>query len=173
MSTQTPVRVKLLLTRIYTVEQLGVLLAVGAPPQRAWTVEDLAGATRLPPNDVQNALHQLAKMPLMARSAEGLWGLLPDPETREVVANLVEVYQDNPVPVLRALSDNALERIRLAASRLLALRYGRGEPGSGSDLRSSGGSDPITGDVMTGDSLVPSIVLEHTAVGSRNGPRRD
>jgi DNA-binding IclR family transcriptional regulator len=110
--------VRALLRRIETYEQLDVVLVMAHEPERVWTADALAERVRLPAGGLQEGLDSLSAQGLLSRAGEG-WRL-PDAQTQELACQLLEAYRENVLEVVRELTENAMERLRVNALRTFA-----------------------------------------------------
>jgi hypothetical protein len=113
--------VEQLLRRLETYEQLHVLLAVTKDAQRAWSADELQQQTRLSAEGLQDTLRLLTSAGLLEPVAgESRWTLAPSAHLQEAAAQLLTTYQDNVLVIVKALTDNALERVRTKALHTFA-----------------------------------------------------
>jgi len=114
----------LLHDRIETYEQLEILRLLHRNRVDTWTAERIAQQLNLTPTLVSSALDGLcANAFVKARSVlhDGAmaYALAPPPRG-ETLARLVEVYEEQPIEIIKLMSANAIERVRTAALRAFA-----------------------------------------------------
>ena len=84
--------------------------------------EHVANQVRLPVPSVEPALSELVRRDLLAASktVTSEFQYVPDPARREAIAHLAREYRENPVLVMKLLTENAIERVRTAALKTFA-----------------------------------------------------
>lgn len=113
---------RLLLRRIETHEELGCLLIMATEPDRVWTLEDLVATGRLTPEAARTCLDRLVESAVVGRPSDALlaWMLASDPATREAAVQLIAVHRNEVTEIVRAMTEDAIERVRTAALRTFA-----------------------------------------------------
>jgi len=111
----------LLRERIGSYEQLQILLQL-FEDRRAWSAQALAAHLRLSAALISDALAALVARGLVAAGCE-----LPEPDYRyasgrhdAAVAGLAKAYQEQPLAVVRMLTELSIERVRADALRAFA-----------------------------------------------------
>ena len=101
-----PVR-DLLLGPIDSMDQVQILAVLASDPRRAWTSDEIAGATRLPSAPVMTLLRQLASAELVGQTLEGdeerFTNGASTATARGAVAELLDMYNTRPVTLVRAI----------------------------------------------------------------------
>ncbi len=109
--------------RLGSVEEVVVLCALHEQRERTWSASALGERINIAPTLIESAARALSAARLVAVTHVG-----PDdafrytPESEEVdaaVDALVRAYAEEPIAVMRALSEDALERVRAAAAQTL------------------------------------------------------
>ena len=107
-----------LLDRLESYEQLHVVVRVATDPGGRWTVERLAeGQDGV---DVDSIVDDLVDDGVLARHPDGSVALAADPRLAEAAAGLLRSWREDPLPILQALTDRAMERLRSATARTFA-----------------------------------------------------
>lgn len=114
-----------LLDHVFGYEQLAALLHLVRAPEQELTAEDVAAATSLAADTAEAALAELAAEGELVTAVLRAGGAayLYRPRTQEahlLIQKLVEIYQQQPLAIVRMLSKNALQRVRSAAAVRLA-----------------------------------------------------
>jgi hypothetical protein len=99
--------------RIATYEQLEILVRL-AESQTAADVTSLASGLRLAPESALEALEALVSAALVVKlGREGVYEYAPRrPELDTVTKQLVALYRANRFGVVKAMTDNSLQRLR-------------------------------------------------------------
>ena len=112
---------KLLRDHIASYEQLELLLLLRAELEHAWTAEALSARLRIPASLALLALDELQTDGLVGargRGREKQYAYLTQSNHVEAaLEHLVTAYREHPIPILRQMSANAIERVRTAALR--------------------------------------------------------
>lgn len=115
---------RLLRDHIESYEQLELLLLLRAEPDHPWTVDALSARLRIPASLVLLALDALQTAGFVnARpfGAEKQYACVAQTDYVEAtLARLVQAYREHPIPILKQMSANAIERVRTAALRTFA-----------------------------------------------------
>lgn len=114
----------LLRDRVETFEQLKILLLLRQGADRAWTPESVAKKLNLPLASVGEALDHLCRRNLLdVRVGEQSLVFRYAPGTTDLdraVTDLAEAQMKNEIEVMKVMSANAVERVRLSALRLFS-----------------------------------------------------
>jgi hypothetical protein len=125
--------VQLLRERVTSVEGLEALLLLRRTRGRTWAAADVAARLGLPEDGLLPELERLEKRGLAtSKRVEGelVWAYAPRSlELDAVVARLAELHDARTLEVVRFLSADAVERIRMAAARAFTDPSRRGERG--------------------------------------------
>ena len=115
---------RLLRDNIESYEQLELLLLLRTELDHPWTVEALSARLRIPGSLGSLALDELTKagfVEVRARGAEKQYTYVAQSNDVEAtLQRLVQAYREHPIPVLKHMSANAIERVRTAALRTFA-----------------------------------------------------
>jgi len=122
---ELPPEVALLLRdHIESYEQLELLLLLRAEPDRSWTEEALGARLCLPVSLITEALARLQSAGLANVSETGAKKehqyRLQDERIEATVSELARAYRDHPMPLIRLMTANAIERVRSSALRAFA-----------------------------------------------------
>jgi len=117
--------VRLLLhEHIESYEQLEMLLLLRADETTTWTQETLGERLRMTSSLVQAALQGLESAGFVeARAHEGgkrYSYVCQSDDVEATISRLVAAYRENPIPIIKVMSANSLERLRTAALRTFA-----------------------------------------------------
>jgi hypothetical protein len=113
-----PENVRRLLRHIETYENLGALILVNAEPGRDWTVDEVGERLKVTSSAASEVLNDLTRLTLLVAVAEGKFRCASTPrEGVATVEQLIGIYRDDPVVVIRELTQNALDRVRTHALR--------------------------------------------------------
>lgn len=124
VSDSLPQEVESLLgAHVESYEQLAVLLLVQSEPDRQWSAEDLAHNLR-----IALSIAAESAMDLCSRGLVRVAGRKPSPHYQyaatgsiaSAVSQLAVEYARNPLGVVKALSANAIRRVRTSALRAFA-----------------------------------------------------
>ena len=112
---------ELLTNRIDSFEKLELVVALHAAPRMAMPIDELCRALKLPTAVVRQAALELRSASLVQMTSSGDVQLLP-PTSRDhaLVSELVQLYQDERLGVVKAMGEIAVARIRGMASRVFA-----------------------------------------------------
>lgn len=106
---------------IESYEQLELLLIVRADRESRWTEGSLGTRLRLSPSPVRAALDRLAAAGFVERQAhsgeDSYAYVCQSEETEATIAQLAASYREYPIPIIKLMSANAIERLRTAALR--------------------------------------------------------
>jgi DNA-binding MarR family transcriptional regulator len=124
----------LLRTCVTSYEELEVLLLLAREPGDAVTAAAVADRVRTPVSAVAAALGTLVDAGLVEAGPGGdTFRYQPRAELGAAVARLLEEARENPVAIIRAMSANAIERIRMSAVNMFADAFVLGRDGSKRD----------------------------------------
>ena len=122
MPTQLTAAVNELLTnRIDSFEKLEVIVALYGAPRSTMSVEELCRALKLSRDVIREAVVGLRGAALVELTNQGQVQLLP-PTSRDhaAVVELVTLYNDDRLTLVKAIGENAVARIRNMASHAFA-----------------------------------------------------
>ena len=106
---------------IESYEQLELLLIVRADRESCWTEETLGARLHIAASPVRAALDRLASAGLVQRQAhqgQNRYAYVCQSEAGEAtIGRLAAAYRDYPIPIIKLMSANAIERLRTAALR--------------------------------------------------------
>ncbi len=115
---------RLLRDQIESYEQLELLLLLRTELDHPWTAEALSSRLRIPASLVVAALDELQTARLVEARPLGAarqYAYVPQsPHAEATLGRLVQAYREHPIPVLKQMSANAIERVRTAALRTFA-----------------------------------------------------
>lgn len=132
----------LLRTCVSSYEELEVLLLLAREPDEHVTAAAVADRVRVPVPAVVAALDTLVDAGLLeADRAAGTFGYRPRADRAAAVARLLEEARENPVAIIRVMSTNAIERIRLSAVNMFADAFVLGRDGSRGQARDGDTTD--------------------------------
>lgn len=117
-----------LLHNVESYEQLEVLLLLGSSPKLAWRVAAIAQRSQRTESIVADALQHLCERRLVSKAGgiDAFHCAALDATAGEAVAQLVQMYEASPHILMRAMTANAIERLRAnAAGAFDALRTSR------------------------------------------------
>jgi len=122
MSGELPLDVlELLRERVLGLDGLKVLLLLREEPSTGWTAFPVVARLDLPKAWAEGSLEDLCAAELLEKDdTDEEPRFFYRPATLAIdatVARLAEIYEERPADVIRTLNDNALERVRMAASR--------------------------------------------------------
>jgi hypothetical protein len=113
---------------------LKVLLLLHEDAAKRWTASTLAAQLGLPEAWVEGSLEHLRAAALLVadghETERRFFYCLGTPAIEATLARLAQISEERPADVIRALNNDALERVRLAASRAFRgfeLARGRGD----------------------------------------------
>lgn len=130
----------LLRTCVGSYEELEVLLLLAREPGDAVTAAAVADRVRAPVPVVAAALGTLVGAGLVEAGPDGAtFRYLPSTDLGAAVAQLVEEARENPVAIIRVMSANAIERIRMSAVDMFADAFVLGRDSSTRDGPVRGG----------------------------------
>jgi hypothetical protein len=105
---------------IETYEELEALLLLSRTPEK-WSTVALCKELRVSEAEVDAALEALVARGFVVKEADGSHSLFrADPELVDVLEQLAAVYAENPIDVVKAMSANAIQRVRNAALQAFA-----------------------------------------------------
>lgn len=111
----------LLATRIDSFEKLELVVALSGEPRATSSVERMAERLGVARHLLREAAMGLNADSLVELTSAGELQLLPPTDRdREAIAELVALYNDDRMAVVKALGEVALDRIRGMASRVFA-----------------------------------------------------
>lgn len=112
---------ELLANRIDSFEKLDLVLALHAQPRATMTVEALCRALKLPRDVIRQTAIELRGAALMELTMSGEVQLLPPTSNdHQAVTELIQLYNEDRVTVVRAIGEIAVARLRRMASRAFA-----------------------------------------------------
>lgn len=115
---------KFLHAHIASYEQLELLLALRGDQARSWTEEALCERLSINPASLRGAVEGLQSGHFLATRAQGgesYYSYLPQREDVEAtIGRLAATYREYPIPIIKHMSANAIERLRSAALRTFA-----------------------------------------------------
>jgi len=115
---------ELLREHIESYEQLELLLIIRADMESVWTEETLATRFRIPTSLVLAALDGLESagfIEVRRQGSEQRYVYLRQSDKVEAtISSLAMAYRENPIPIVKLMSANAIERLRTAALRTFA-----------------------------------------------------
>jgi len=115
---------KLLRDHIESYEQLELLLLLRAQLEHTWTVEALSARLRIPASMALLALDELQTDGFVGARGPGLEKqyayVAQSNHVEATLERLVTAYREHPIPILKQMSANAIERVRTAALRTFA-----------------------------------------------------
>lgn len=107
--------------RIAGVDELEALLLLRSDAARGWTAAAVALALDRPESWAAPALESLCNAELLVSrggdTEERRFSYQPAPAFESVVTSLAHLYDEQRADILRALNDNAVERIRAAVAK--------------------------------------------------------
>jgi hypothetical protein len=116
--------VRLLLDqRVDSIEKLSILVLLHGEPDRAWSPETVSERLNLPGRAVSDALDALCAASLLDVRVGSTLLFRYKPIDRELASTaeeLIALYLREPVPVLKVLTANALDRARSSLGRAFA-----------------------------------------------------
>ena len=111
----------LLRVHVGSYEHLAVLLQVFREPQKEWSIQELSAALRIASKLVESALTDLCRAKLVLPDAtEHSYRYAGTGSMDATVAVLAREYAENPVGIVKMLSDSAIQRLRTSALRALS-----------------------------------------------------
>lgn len=112
----------LLRDRVQDFDALEVLMLLSGEPTRTWTAAEVARQLTIKPAVAEAALVELGRRGLAGAPAElGRFIFQPDsPETADAVERLARAYRSARLDVMKAMSDNAIARMRTKTMHLFA-----------------------------------------------------
>ena len=124
-ASEPPPDVQILLRdHIESYEQLELLLLMRADRATVWTEETLSVRLRLALSLVGAALDRLKLAGFVEAQAHGnerRYAYLPQRDSVEATINrLAAAYREYPIPIIKLMSANAIERLRTSALRTFA-----------------------------------------------------
>ena len=139
--------------RIAGVDELEALLLVRSDAARGWTAAAVASTLDRPESWAVSALESLCAAELLVSrdgdTEERRFSYQPAPAFESVVTSVAHLYDEQRADVLRALNDNAVERIRGAVAKTFsgafdggkkkARKRGGKKSGNGKNGRREGG----------------------------------
>lgn len=130
----------LLRTCVGSYEELEVLLLLAREPGDPVTAPAVADRVRAPVPVVVAALGTLVDAGLVEADPDGAtFRYRPRADLGAAVAQLVEEARENPVAIIRVMSANAIERIRMSAVNMFADAFVLGRDSSKRDGQVKGG----------------------------------
>ena len=117
--------------RIAGVDELEALLLVRSDAARGWTAAAVALALDRPESWAAPALESLCTAELLVSrggdTEERRFSYQPAPALESVVTRLAHLYDEQRADILRALNDNAVERIRAAVAKTFSGAFDSGK----------------------------------------------
>ncbi len=116
----------LLRDRIESYEELEILLALERMPGAGKTAEELSAAVRVDLPLVERAVRALESRRLIERRStaprgterEPIYVYAPaTPALDDTVRALAKAYAEQPIPIIKVMSENAIQRVRTEAAR--------------------------------------------------------
>jgi hypothetical protein len=122
LSTKLPDGVSELLTnRVDSFEKLEIIVALHAAPRTTMPIDELCRALHLSREDVREATTDLRVASLVAVSSAGeVQLLLPSSRDHAAVTELVQIYNEDRLAVVKAMGEIAVNRIRGMTARAFA-----------------------------------------------------
>jgi predicted transcriptional regulator len=115
---------KLLRDHIESYEQLELLLLLSADREASWTEEALSARLRIGSTLVRAALGKLQSAGFVAARMHGnekrYEYLLQNESIEATVSRLAAEYREYPIPIIKLMSANAIERLRTSALHTFA-----------------------------------------------------
>jgi DNA-binding GntR family transcriptional regulator len=111
---------ELLATRIDTFEKLELIVALHAGPRATMSLADLAAAMKVSQEVVREAALGLRASALVELTRDVVQLLPPTSREYAAVEDLVRVYHEDRLTVVKTLGEIAMQRIRNMASRAFA-----------------------------------------------------
>jgi len=112
---------RLLRDHIESFEQLELLLLLRAGLDHPWTVEALSARLRIPASLVLLALDELQTAGFVTARALGAEKqytyVAQGSHVEATLERLARAYHEHPIPILKQMSANAIQRVRTAALR--------------------------------------------------------
>lgn len=122
---------ELLGERLHSFEALETLLQLQADA-RDWSLAEMAERLKVEPETASTALEELVAASLASSTGEGQrqrWRYSPPSATvAAAVSALVETYESSRLEVIRALTENAFDRIRSSALATFSDSFRLGPP---------------------------------------------
>jgi hypothetical protein len=127
---------RLLRDHIESYEQLELLILLRTEPNHLWTLEALSARLAIPAPLVSLALDGLRSSGLVetqtrAGNKHHAYVVQSD-RVEATVGRLIQAYRENPIPIIKQMSANAIERVRAGALSTFAdafiLRKGKNDP---------------------------------------------
>lgn len=116
-----PQRVRQLLAAVDSFERLQVLRLTAGTRDEAWSMLRLCGELRLSEYEIVEVLQQLVDAGLLARVDADHVGYAPASEPLDAaVAELIKLYQEDTLLVVRAITERAFQKIRDSAAHTFA-----------------------------------------------------
>jgi DNA-binding IclR family transcriptional regulator len=115
---------KLLRDHIESYEQLELLVLLRTELDHRWTVDALSARFRIPASLASLALDELQTAGFVEPRGHGpekqYAYLTQSNHVEATLERLIQAYREYPIPILRQMSANAIERVRTAALRRFA-----------------------------------------------------
>jgi len=115
---------RLLRDHIESYEQFELLLLLRTETDHPWTAEALSTRLRIPTSLASLALSELQTAGFVESRACGaekqFTFVAQSSRVEETLSRLVQAYREHPIPILKQMSANAIERVRTAALRTFA-----------------------------------------------------
>lgn len=109
---------------IESYEQLELLLLLRNEPDAYWTEEALSVRLSIPSSLVSPALEELQTAGFILGNRQGSDKRYRDVAQREsleaTIGRLADKYREQPMPIIKVMSANAIDRVRTAALRTFA-----------------------------------------------------
>lgn len=100
------------------VEQLELLRVLAEEPEKRWSALELARVVQVKPDEMESYLKVMKARGLISLSPSdnGAWHHGPLPSLEAVVNQLLDVYRERPVTMIRLVYDRAAIRLRAFAN---------------------------------------------------------
>lgn len=114
-------RVRRLLTAVDSFEKLQILCLTAGKRDEAWSALRLAGELHLSSDDLEIPLQELLTAGLLARlDGDQVRYAPPTAEVDASVTELIHLYRDQTLLVVRAITQRAIDKIRDSAAHTFA-----------------------------------------------------
>ena len=113
----------LLRAHVESYEHLAVLLLAYRQSTRTWSVADLSSTLSIPEQLAEAAVTTLRNAGLLRAECDALppsYRYAANSAAHATIARLASEYAENPVQVVRLMSANAIERVRMSALHAFA-----------------------------------------------------
>lgn len=104
--------------RISTFEKLELVVALHGSPRATSSIDELSRTLKLPKDAIRQTAIELRAAALVELTSRGEVQLLPPTEhDRAALAELVRLYAEDRMTIVKALGEIAMERLRSMAAR--------------------------------------------------------